>query len=427
MKRVTLYLLLALTSIAVNAAGNTPDKAAEDDTAIEVSVLTCSPGSEVYSLYGHTAIRVQCQEKGVDDVFNYGVFDFATDNFVWKFVLGQTDYRCEALPWKYFLMEYRHRGSSVVEQILNLTPEESKAMCAYLYNNLKEENRTYRYNYLTNNCTTRVMDCLEACVDGEICYSWDTTPRTYRQMLHEYAGQSSWAQEGNDVLLGAAVDTVLSHRATCFLPEYYSHALSNAVVRDADKDTRCLVKETVTVLQENPAAQKAVAQGKDFPLTPLMAGSICVAVALVIMILEFWTGKMFWFLDVLLMTAHGMAGCLILFMFLFSEHPTLDSNWLVAALNPLPLVALPYVVKAAWRDTVSYWHHFMAIWLALFMLFLPWMPQRLGVFMITVITTLLCRQISYLLHYGKKEKTKGGKVTKKKGSTKKGSKNRKTT
>ncbi len=400
MKRVALYLLLILSSFSVYAEG--------EGAPVEVSVLTCSPGREVYSLYGHTAIRVQCRDKGVDDVFNYGIFDFNTEHFVWKFVLGETDYRCEAIPWEYFLMEYRRRGSSVTEQVLNLEPEEARAVCAYLYDNIREGNSVYRYNYLTNNCTTRVMDCVEACVDGEISYSWDAEAHTYRQMMHEYTKESPWAQEGNDVLLGADVDTVLSHRATCFLPEYYSRALAGAVIRDDVKDTRRLVKNTITVLEADAAVSEASVSGKPFPLTPLMFGGIAFAIGLVIMFLEFWSRRMFWLLDVFLMLGHGLAGCLILFVFLFSAHPSLDSNWLVAVINPLPLVALPYVVKAAWRGYVSYWHHFMAIWMALFLLFMAWMPQRVGVLVIAIIATLLCRQISYLLHYGRMEGTARG-------------------
>ncbi|MCM1516671.1 MAG: DUF4105 domain-containing protein [Paraprevotella sp.] len=393
MKRVILYMLLVLGVLYVHAAG--------DSRAIEVSVLTCSPGQEVYSLYGHTAIRFQDKARSVDYVFNYGVFDFNTEYFIWKFVLGKTDYQCVAVPWEYFLQEYRQRGSSVVAQVLNLTQEEAEAVKAYLYDNIREENRVYRYNYLTNNCTTRVMDCVDACVDGEISYSWDTAPHTYRQMMHEYTKAFPWAQEGNDVLLGAEVDTVLSHRATCFLPEYYSRALADAVVRDDIKDTRCLVKETVIVLEANAAVSKTAVPVKGFPLTPLKFGCLVFVTGLLLMLLEFLTRKMFWLVDVFLMLGHGLAGCLIMFVFLFSEHPSLDSNWLVAVLNPLPLVALPYVVKAAWTGQVTFWHHFMAIWLAMFLLFIPWIPQQLGVFVVTVVATLLSRQVSYLLHYGR--------------------------
>ena len=397
MKHLILYLFCALGFLSAYAG--------EEDGGIEVSVLTCSPGREVYSLYGHTAIRVHDRDRARDEVFNYGVFDFNTDYFVWKFVLGKTDYQCVAVPWEYFLQEYRQRGSSVVAQVLDLTQAEAEAFKDYLYNNIREENRIYRYNYLTNNCTTRVMDCVDACVDGEVSYSWDTAPRTYRQMIHEYTKVFPWAQEGNDVLLGADVDTLLSHKATCFLPEYFSRALGGAVMRDEVKDTRHLVKETVTVLEANAAAGEASANSVDFPLTPFMLGCLAFAVGLLLMALEFLTRKMFWLVDMLLMLAHGLAGCLILFVFLFSEHPTLDSNWLVIVLNPLPLVALPYVIKAAWKGQVTFWHHFMAIWLALFLLFTPWMPQQVGVFTIAVVATLLTRQLSYLLHYGRMEGT----------------------
>lgn len=395
MKRGILYLFFLLASLAVFAT--------EENSAAEVSVLTCSPGREVYSLYGHTAIRFRDEKNSVDEVFNYGVFDFNSEHFIWKFVLGKTDYQCVAVPWEYFLQEYRLRGSSVVAQVLNLTAGETEAVRTYLYNNIREENRVYRYNYLTNNCTTRVMDCVDACVDGEVSYSWDTEPRTYRQMMHEYTADFPWAQEGNDFLLGADVDTVLSHKATCFLPGYYQRALDGALVRDNVKDTRRMVRETVTVLEANEALSRASASGPDFPLTPLMTGCVAFAIGMLLMFVEFMTRRMFWIIDLLLMLGHGLAGCLILFVFLFSEHPTLDSNWQVIVLNPLPLIALPYVVKAAWKDKITYWHHFMAIWLALFLLFIPWMPQQIGVLMVSVIATLLSRQISYLLHYGRME------------------------
>lgn len=181
-----------------------------------------------------------------------------------------------------------------------------------------------------------------------------------------------------------------------------------------------LVRETVTVFPADEARAKASDTGADFPLSPLMTGCAAFGMALLLMLLEFRSRRMFWLLDVVLMLGHGLAGCLILFVFLFSEHPTLDSNWLVGVLNPLPLVALPYVVKAAWRDRITYWHHFMAVWLALFLLFIPWMPQQVGVLMVAVVATLLCRQVSYLLHYGRMEggRKRGTRDFRKKNNTK---------
>lgn len=390
MKRMLLFLALILGILFVRAesvSGN-----------IEVSVLTCSPGQEVYSLYGHTAIRVKDKARGTDYVFNYGVFDFNSEYFVWNFVLGKTDYLCVAVPWEYFVREYEARGSSVVAQVLNLTESEAAKVRDYLHENIRKENCVYRYNYLTNNCTTRVMDCVQSCIEGELVYSWMEEPRTYRNILHEYTRDFPWTQEGNDVLLGSDVDTLLSYRATCFLPEYYMNSLAYAVVRNEFEDTRNLVKETLTLVSKNPSAVKVQ---ESFPLSPMEMGWLVFAIGLVIMGAEFLTRKMFWILDVLLMSVHGLAGCLITFVFFFSEHPTLDSNWLVGVLNPLPLVALPFVVKAAWHDRLTLWHHFMAVWLALFLLFMPWMPQHMCVLTVPVLATMLCRRLSYIIHYGR--------------------------
>jgi hypothetical protein len=255
---------------------------------IEVSVLTCSPGQEVYSLYGHTAIRVKDMNRDIDYVFNYGVFDFDTEYFVWKFVLGETDYICMATPWEYFIQEYKARGSQVVAQVLNLTESEAVAVRDYLMNNIKKENRTYRYNFLTNNCTTRVMDCIDACVEGELIYSWATEPLTYRQILHQYTKDYPWEEQGNDFLLGADVDTLLSNKAKCFIPDYYMNALEKAVVRNGFQDTRKLVKTSEVLAQAVNRQSKA---RDSFPATPLVIGGLASAIMLLILALEIFCKK----------------------------------------------------------------------------------------------------------------------------------------
>jgi Na+/melibiose symporter-like transporter len=110
---------------------------------------------------------------------------------------------------------------------------------------------------------------------------------------------------------------------------------------------------------------------------------------------------MMWLLDAMLMLSHGIAGCLILFMFCFSEHPAVDSNWLIGVLNPLPLILMPFTIKAAWHGRRSMWHYFMAVWMAVFLLFIPWMPQQMPLLLIPLLSTLLGRQVSYILHYSR--------------------------
>ena len=388
MKRIVFLFAILLGSVFTYAEPFSED--------IEVSVLTCSPGQEVYSLYGHTAIRVKDMNRDIDYVFNYGVFDFDTEYFVWKFVLGETDYICMATPWEYFIQEYKARGSQVVAQVLNLTESEAVAVRDYLMNNIKKENRTYRYNFLTNNCTTRVMDCIDACVEGELIYSWATEPLTYRQILHQYTKDYPWEEQGNDFLLGADVDTLLSNRAKCFIPDYYMNALDKAVVRNGFQDTRKLVKTSEVLSQAENRHSKA---GKSFPATPLVIGGLASALMLLVLMLEVFCKKVFWPLDMVLMLVHGLAGCLIAFMFFFSQHPAVGSNWLVGVLNPIPLIALPYTIKAAWKKERSAWHYLMATWMAFYLLFIPWMPQEICITAIFFVAIQLSRQISYILYY----------------------------
>jgi hypothetical protein len=347
---------------------------------------------------------------GTDHVFNYGVFDFNTEYFVWKFVLGHTDYICMAAPWEYFIAEYQHRGSSVVAQELNLTDSEALKVRDYLYNNIRKENCVYRYNFLTCNCTTRVMDCIESCIEGELVYSWNKEPLTYRDILHQYTKSFPWTQDGNDMLLGADVDTLLSHHATCFIPEYYQNALSGAVVRNEFQDTRQLVSQTQTLVKANPNATK---QKADLPLGPMEAGWVLFALGILTMSIEFLVRKMLWPLDIILMLLHGLAGCIITFLFFFSEHPAVDSNWLVGIINPLPLIILPYTTRAAWRGERTMWHYFMAVWLAIYLLFMPWMPQQMPLIIVPLLATLLSRQVSYILHYSRCNKTSGQRKHKK--------------
>ena len=115
-----------------------PEKAA----GLTVSLLTCSPGPEIYELYGHEAIRVK--GEGIDSVWNYGVFNFKEPNFVYRFVKGETDYMCVGYPTEWFFPEYVERGSRVVEQELDLSDDEARTLLGMLRTNSLPENRVYR-------------------------------------------------------------------------------------------------------------------------------------------------------------------------------------------------------------------------------------------------------------------------------------------
>ncbi len=404
-KKLTIFLLLLLPALA-----GTQWAMAQEDS-IRVTLLTCSPGQEVYQLYGHTAIRCQQPSRGLDTVFNYGVFDMSKPHFAWHFVLGQTDYMVQPIPWKYFVVDYEKRGSSITEQELNLTQSEARKLTALLIENCQPENRQYRYSFLYKNCTTMVRDLVEQVIMGHIQYP-DTLPHlTAREILHQYTAQHPWAQEGNDLLLGAEVDTIMSEHAAMFIPENMMKAFDRAFIRNGKGDMRPLVKGKAILLAAKPQAIEP-----EFPLSPLHAMLVFAAICLVVMLIEIWTQRLFWLWDVLLLLLQGLAGTLLLFMFLFSEHPAVDSNWQIWLLNPAFLIGIPLVIKAAIKHKKTLWYAFYFVVLALFLLFSPWIPQVFAKITVPLALCLLTRPVSYYLVKGKNPK--GEKVKKGKGKTK---------
>ena len=179
----------------------------------KVSVLTCAPGAEIYQLEGHTALRLQIpaadSSTARDVVVNWGVFDFAAPNFVYRFVKGETDYMALAYPTQFFLEEYRREGRRVVEQTISLTPAQTDSLLEAISLNLLPENRTYRYNYVLDNCATRPMELLTShagMADTAPFGSAEAGEQTFRTEMRRYHTNYSWYQFGIDLALGSGLD-----------------------------------------------------------------------------------------------------------------------------------------------------------------------------------------------------------------------------
>ena len=336
-----------LTLILVSSA---PVAAQEDIPpmdSVEFSLLTCQPHDEVYSLYGHTAIRYhELRPGGLDWAFNYGVFDFKKPHFVARFVFGLTDYELGAYPYKYFVKEYRRFGSMVTEQVLNLTDEEKMALHDALAINLRPENKIYRYNYFYNNCTTKARDIIESCINGKVEYAGreDYTP-SYRDMVHSMTRNNPWSRFGNDLLLGIKADWKTDLRQQEFLPGNLLYDFDHAQIY-SNGNYRPLIKERRIAV---PAGVQIIESG--FPLTPLACAAILLAVGIVIFFFEWRKKRAFVLWDVLLMMTTGTIG-IVLTLMLFSQHPTVSLNLQIILCNPLPWLFLWPVIRG--RET-RYW------------------------------------------------------------------------
>lgn len=316
--------------------------------SVEISLLTCQPHDEIYSLYGHTAIRFHDTRQGsqMDAAFNYGVFDFKKPHFVLRFVFGLTDYELGAYPYKLFLAEYRHFGSMVTEQVLNLTSEEKRQLREALRENLEPGNNVYRYNYFYNNCTTKARDIIERCINGKIEYAArkDYMP-SYREMVHEMTRNHPWAQFGNDLLLGIQADQPTDTRQQEFLPYNLMYDFDHAQIYE-NGQYRPMVKERRVAV---PSGVQIIRDG--FPLSPTVCGILLTLVALIIFLIEWKKKCAFLVWDLLLMIVIGTIG-IILTMMLFSQHPTVSLNLQILLLNPLPWFFLWPVFK---RRETRYW------------------------------------------------------------------------
>ena len=180
-----------------------------------ISILTCMPGPEIYELNGHSAVRV-VTETG-DSVWNYGLFSFDQPNFVYRFVKGETDYMAGAYPTEWFIPDYRQRGSRVYEQELLLSPEEKQRLIEILHPDIKPENRVYRYNYIKDNCATRIRDNIEQVVGG-IRYTDTLHYGSYREEMRAHHASYPWYQFGIDLALGSGLDIPSHHATRCSHP-----------------------------------------------------------------------------------------------------------------------------------------------------------------------------------------------------------------
>ena len=227
-------LLCALACPRLRAAETTTPP---EDDGIRLSLLTCGPGTEIYSLFGHTALRYEDRRRGIDAVFNYGLFSFDTPNFVLRFTLGETYYQLGATDYKYFLAEYQMTNRDVWQQTLNLSSEEKRRLIALLEENYRPENRVYLYNFFHDNCSTRPRDLVERTVKGRLHYADDMTTtdtgRSFRDIVHQYCKGDPWSQFGIDLCLGSEADRPISRRQMMFAPFYLKDFFATAMLADS--------------------------------------------------------------------------------------------------------------------------------------------------------------------------------------------------
>lgn len=330
MKRKTLIAIFCLLFLKLSAQELT-----FSDSSV-ISIITCSPGEEVYAKFGHSGIRVQDAANNIDLVFNYGIFSFETENFYYKFVKGETDYFLGVHPTSVFLPEYKRRNSMVWEQVLNLTPQEKHKVINSLLENYKPENRMYRYNFVFDNCATRPRDKVLNSIDGYVRFQNTTEAKTFRQWIGAYVGNDTWVKFGIDLVFGMDADNVSTEYESMFLPEVLMNEFQVAqIVNRATNRTRNLVagKNVLVNVEHIEEVQE------NWMTKPLPVFLMIMIIIVMLSAYEINNKRYYKILDSVLLMTTGLTGVIVFYLMFVSSHPLVKDNLNLLWLNPLNIIA----------------------------------------------------------------------------------------
>lgn len=306
------------------------------------------PGNEIYQLEGHSALVVDFGHRGEALAFNYGVFDFNSPNFVYRFVKGETDYMLAAYPFRYFIDEYRQEGRRLVAHELDLDSVQTMRLVKLLMENVRPENCTYRYNYVKDNCATRPLRAVEMAAGDSIILgpapfeAQSLHLPTFRNIMRHYHANYPWYQFGIDIALGSGIDSAINRRDMAFAP-----AELDAMLQAATINGHRLVKEK-KVLVDVPS-DAAIESPTPWYLSPMTVACLVFIAAVMLCIRDFRRHRVTRWFDATLFGIYGFAGLLLTFLIFVSVHEATSPNWLYIWLNPLCLLVpiLIYNKKSA--------------------------------------------------------------------------------
>ena len=353
--------------------------AQQNEHHLRISVITCAPGNELYSIFGHTALRITDSVKQTDIVYNYGTFDFSDPDFYSKFTRGKLDYFLSISNLPAFLYEYQSEGRDVHEQVLSVSDSVRYQIQTALTENLAGPSRYYKYDFLYNNCTSRIRDILIKYAGMKVPHPLVPEGTSFRDMLHEYLekGDQPWSRLGIDLVLGSPVDKKAGIDESMFLPDYLMKGIDSSGTKHP-------------VLQEKILLNKGNAEQRPFRNEPLIVFSVLSGL---LILLSFFKNtivvKTMRIIDFLLLLFTGLTGCFLLFMWLGTDHSACarNANLLWAAPTHL-IAAIAFWKNPSWLQ--QYFRIFRS-WSFGFLVLMWLIPQDINEGLFPIILLLAIR------------------------------------
>lgn len=384
---LVLYLIL-LCWFQISAQQKLSSKAS-------VSVVTCGPGTELYSAFGHSAFRVFDPELGLDKIYNYGTFDFNAPNFYLNFTKGNLIYFLSTSDFSRFLRIYQYENRWVKTQLLNLSIEEVQDIYNYLEQNAKPENRNYQYDFFYDNCSTKIEEVVKAVLKNKVIFSNShiATVKTHRDLIADYTQDFKWGKFGIDLALGSVIDTKATKDDYKFLPDYIFEAFSNATIRKNNVPTP-LVRKEIDILKSKP-----VTKNKEI-MSPFNVLLFLGLLIIFITYKNFKTAKRTKFLDFTIYFITGIIGVVVLLLWFATSHTATYQNLnFLWAFAPNLIVAF-YLFKTNLPNWIRLYNYLLILFLALFIIVWTFQIQVFNIAILPIILALVIRYI-YLIKKSK--------------------------
>ncbi|MCF6308076.1 MAG: DUF4105 domain-containing protein [Flavobacteriaceae bacterium] len=307
----------------------------------EISILTIGPGENLNDSFGHNAFRVKDSINNIDVTYNYGTFDFNTPNFYLKFTRGKLYYKLDYNNYNPFYNYYVRQNRWINEQVLNLNLSEKQTLFNYLLNNAKPENRDYMYDFLFDNCATRMRDVLVTVLGNKLEYKDNIFEEeyTFRGLIQKNVNWNSWESFGMDIAIGAVVDKKATEWEYQFLPKYVMEAANEASITRNGKSEK-LVKKSNFLFKNTPKENNI-----NFFTSPLFVVGLLGLFILFITYNDFKNQSRSRYLDAIIFVITGIIGLLLLLLWFATDHSTTTNNYNVLWAFPLSLLFVRTIAK----------------------------------------------------------------------------------
>lgn len=387
--------IIPLLFVAISALGFSQEAILSPMS--KISLLTIGPGDEVYSKYGHSGFRIQDPAIGVDRIYDYGGFDFEAPFFIWKFARGKLDYNMSGYKFSSFFNAYKEENRWVREQTLNLTQDQKNELFAFLQNNYREENRNYRYDFLFDNCATKIPEVLKNGLGDQLKFNFDhlEDQYTFRQLIHQNLDENDWQTFGIDLALGAIIDKKATAWEHQFLPLYVSEQMVNTKVNGQD-----FVSTDELLLTATP-----MPKGSIFILKPFFWLALLLLSVVILTYFDHKKEKRSRWLDFSLFLVTGLAGLLIFFLWFLTDHTFTKDNFNLLWAFPINLILAfilikrktppNWVIKLLWA-LITFIVIAVILWLFKIQIFSP--------LLVFILVALTIRYL-YLIHFFKQVKS----------------------